>query len=36
VSGRFVFDKRLVAACRQYLSAPPRPGRRAAKKEKTS
>jgi Flp pilus assembly protein CpaB len=36
VSGRFVFDKRLVAACRQYLSAPPRPGRRAATKEKAS
>jgi hypothetical protein len=36
VSGRFVFDKRLVAACRQYLAAPPRPGRRAAKKEPTT
>jgi len=33
VSGRFVFDKRLLAACRQYLSSPPRPGRRAAAKE---
>jgi hypothetical protein len=36
VSGRFVFDKRLVAACRQYLATPPRPGRRAAKKEPTT
>lgn len=36
VSGRFVFDKRLVAACRQYLASPPRPGRRAAKQEKSA
>lgn len=33
VSGRFVFDKRLVAACRLYLASPPRPGRRATEKE---
>lgn len=28
VSGRFVFDKRCVAACRAYLRNTPRPGRK--------
>jgi hypothetical protein len=33
VSGRFVFGKRDVAACRAYLATPPKPGRKPSATE---